>query len=282
MESQFHIVPGGFIAPDGRFRPSISGAEDAPPPENNDAGGGDTPPLDIAALLGDESQSDTPITIAQLKPFLEQHTGTVATQVREQLRTEREAEERARNARDESNASRNSDRTWAVELDKRLDSADPEVRAAAQTEKEGNRERYIRGMAYDYEDKSTETMVKAVNAHMEPRMRHLTQNNEQAFVDAMADPAFLQQYSGNELLAAIRFGDERGYQRGLHEAEEQADRDRRAEEASGGAHDNNGGGGAGSERRDDDLWAGIDRSKPGAWRLYQQRVDARKAQQQRR
>lgn len=279
MDSAYHLVPGGFIAPDGRFRPSISGAEDAPDPVVTDPPAGP----DIAALLADENAGDTPLTVAQLKPFLEAQTGVIAERERERIRAERAEQDRIQRESDERNSTRKSDRDWALDLDRRLDSRDEAVRAQALADKEGAGDRYRRGLAVAYEDDSNERQIAAVNAHLSPRLAHLQGEGQQAFLDKLADAQWFGQFGGNELLAAIKFGDEAGYQRGLHEAEEAADQARRTVEASqGGPGGEAGGGGGGAAGGRTDLWEGIDRSKPGAAAEYQRRLNASQTQAQRR
>lgn len=238
--------------------------------------------LDIAALLEDESAADTPIRVADLKPFLEQRTGRIVEEVSTRLRAEREQEERQRRDAEERNATLKSDMDWALDLDRRLSSSDESVRQQAVSEKEASADRYRRGLAIAYEHESSDRRNKAIAEHLSPLLENLKQAGEQEYLDALSKPEEIARHGGNWLLMAIKMGEERGYQRGKAEAADEADLDRRANEASSGAprqsspnNDPRGG-------RNDDLWEGIDRTKPGAFREFQRRLDARNAQTARR
>lgn len=218
------------------------------------------PALDIDALLADETKGDTALKVSDLKPFLEQHTNRLVEQVTTDLRTRQEQAEAARRDAEERNASAKTDRDFARGIEQRLRSADEAERAQAQIDMDASKDRYRRGLAIDWQMESAETRDRAIAEHTTPLLADLQKQGQQAYLDALANPAEVAKFGGNYLLMAIKHGEEIGYQRGKTEAADLADQGRRIDAGASGAPSlgapagNNGG----------DRYAGIDQSKPGA------------------
>ena len=233
------------------------------------------PPLDIAALLADEAAADTPVKIADLKPFLEQHRGAIVEEVTTSLRAQRQQEEQRRAEAEERNASAKSDMDWALDLDKRLDSPDEAVRAQAKIDKDAGKTRYLRGLSLSYEAGSAQTRDRAIAEHVNPLLAHLQKQGQQPFLDALANPAELAKHEGNYLLMAIKMGEAAGYERGKAEAAEAAERDGRIDAGTKLPPGLNGGGGNGAPSK---LTEGITLGQPGSTRLLRQRLATQQKQ----
>lgn len=238
---------------------------------------GAAPSLDIAALLADEAAADTPIKVSDLKPFLERQTGEIVAKVTTDLREQQQRADAQRRSQEEQQATAQADRTFARDIERRLREGSDEDRSAATQDMNTHRERYLRGLAVDYQAESAETRNRAIAEHVNPLFQQIKDDGRfQSYLDALQDPAQLQPHNGNWVLMALRHGEQAGYERGKAEAEAAADQTLRINTAAGGPPP------LGTPANNDqhaDLWEGIDRTKPGAASEYNNRVRNMRAQQ---
>lgn len=208
--------------------------------------------------------------------YLTQREGEIVATVREQTRAEREAAERDQRAREEQQAALQSDMDWATELDKRLDSNDPDVRAAARAERDEARDRYNRGMALQYQHADGARWNKHYTERITGQYREIAQQypelTQQLEADQEAFKAGLEAKGGNYLLFFMeqgkQLGEAAGYARGVEETERRLRVDANAEGPHSQSNVNSPGGNS-------NPFAGIDKSKPGAGIAMMRAADAR-------
>jgi hypothetical protein len=151
------------------------------------------------------------------------------------------------------------------------------VRASAEAKMQSDPERYNRGRSLQFQRESTEAQSKAVNAYMTPVWQGVRAAGYESLFTEVFKPEgseLLREANGNWMLAAMKHAEQLGYQRGATESADEADRQRRAQEGAGGPPALGGSAGGSSN---DDLWAGIDRTKPGAAAEYRRRLANRQS-----
>mgnify|MGYP007100057098 CR=1 FL=1 len=243
-------------------------------------GGGNTPPPappSISELLNDESKLDTPVPLAQVKDWFTAERGRIITEVEQRLRSEAAEREAAQRARADQQAAAQEDIEFASSVYANLSSPDPEVRAAAEAKMQADPERYNRGRSLQFQRDSSEAHSKAVNAYMAPVWQGVREAGYESLFAEVFKPEgseLLRQANGNWMLAAMKHAEQIGYQRGATEAADEADRQRRAAEGADGPPAM---GAPGGSSDNSDLWAGIDRTKPGAGAEYRRRLAERQS-----
>lgn len=235
----------------------------------NQGGGGGDGAVDIAALLEDEAAADTPIRVADLKPFLEQHSSKLIADAEATFTRRQQEQQAAERARSDQQAAAQEDIDFAASIYKRM--ADPATRAEAEAEMQANGDRYARGRSLQFQRESSEAQSKAVNAYMEPIWAAVKPEYESLFTEVFTENSeALRAAGGNWMLAAMKHAENLGYQRGKNEAADEADQTRRINEGADGPHANNGAGGGGARGSlEERAKQGVDFTKPGAAALYQ-------------
>lgn len=235
-------------------------------------------PLDIEALLADEAAANTPVKIADLKPFLEKHTAKLVTSVEADFRKRRDEEAAVERSRHEEDAAAAADIDWAAAIYADLSSSDETKRVAAETAVQQNADRYANGRSLKYQRESTDARDKAISAHVGPLFKHIQDADAkyQPVLDAIADPAKVEAANGNWILTGLRAAEQIGYERGKHEADDDRDLTRRIAAGANGAPAFNNGTPVSSEA----LMEGITPGKPGSAREYFNRLDKQRSTQQ--
>lgn len=197
--------------------------------------------------------------------YLTKREGEAIARVKDELRAEQERAAADQRRREEAQAQAKSDMDWAADLDKRLDSDDPEVRQQARAERDEHRDRYNRGLALSYQHTNDERWQKFYTGRIDAQYADFSQHYPEVAASLNADPAAvragLEAAGGNYLRFMFeqgsKHGDAQGYARGVEETE----RKYRVEENAGGAPSNPN---VDTPSAASAAFSGIDRSRPGA------------------
>jgi len=234
------------------------------------------PPAIADLLSWDEEKQGAPpiqaVPLADLRAYITQRDGEltarVSNDVMSSLRAAREREE----ANQRQHATVQEDIDWANSLQQRMFSADPAVKAAAESEAQTNQSRYERGLAFKYQSTLDAEQNRVLSQHYAPLMEGLKTAGHQQLIDLLASPEQLAKAGGNPFIAAVDYAEQRGYERGKTEAAEAADLQRRIDE---GTRNGQGMHNGGSRRTDSPVTAGIAMGTPGSTRLLRQRLAAK-------
>lgn len=216
------------------------------------------------------------VKVDDLKPLLEQHTAATVARIEQDMRQRAEDERTRQRALDDQNSAAASDIEWAQGIYDAMDSQDPATAEAAKASMRAAEERYNRGRSMKYQRESSQAQQAAVENYMGPIWTGVKAAGYEAlFVGdgALANGGTpeMREANGNWMLAAMKTAEAIGYERGKTESANATDLNNRVADGSSGAP------ALGSPPADSnaDLWAGIDRTKPGAAAEYQRRLAAR-------
>lgn len=248
--------------------------------ENPDAAGGaapsaeatppdvsrETPPdeqrPDIERLLNWDPETDGEIPedlqripVADVRDYVSQRAARIEAETEARVRDEAQRALERQRQQNEELAKAEEEIRWAEELDQRRSSDDPEVRAKANVEYDGNRDRFINALAQRARLRQSEEVSRAVESYISPQIAQLRDQGHDALVQSFGERA--KATGGNLLLAAIEYGKELGVAEGRAQGAEEAEMRLRAEE--GTQYPSPSGAGTGGSP-----YSNIDRSQVGA------------------
>lgn len=217
---------------------------------------------DIERLVNWNTETDGEIPaelqalpVADVREYVTKQTARAAAEAEARAREEFTAEQERRRAETAAQAQVEEEIRWAEELDQRRSSDDPEVRAKANVEYDGNRDRFINALAERAQVRKSKEVVGAVESYMKPQFAHLAEQGHQALIDSFGERA--KATGGNILLAAVEYGKELGVAEGRTLGAEEAEQKFRVEQGGRAPVPGNAGG-AGAP------FSNIDRSQAGA------------------
>src|SRR5690606_10742951 len=147
----------------------------------------ETPPdeqrPDIERLLNwnPETDGEIPeelqrIPVADVRSYVLERTARAEAEAEARARDEFTRQQELQRRQNEETARIEEEIRWAEDLDKRRASDDPEVRAKANVEYDGNRDRFINALAQRAKVRQSEEVTRAVEAYMTPQIAQLRES----------------------------------------------------------------------------------------------------------